>query len=71
MFHRLVFLPIAASTTAIAAFQEREAGATAGHPTAGASNYTPKHGENYKAADDNSDYDRPSDQFVSQAPEVR
>ena len=61
MLHWFVFLPCTGVPTAVAAFQEREAATTAGHSTAGASNYTPEYGEDDEAADDDHDYDGPSE----------
>lgn len=60
MFVRSVFLAIAASPTTITAFEKREAGTTAGHATAGATDYTPEDRENDEGNNDYGDYDRPS-----------
>jgi hypothetical protein len=66
MLHRFVLLPCTGVPTAVAAFQKRETGTTAGHATAGASNYTPEYREDDEATDDDYDYDRPS-KIVSKA----
>lgn len=61
MLHRFVLLSCTGVPTAVAAFQERETSTTARHATAGASNYTPEYGEDDEAADDDHDYDGPSE----------
>jgi hypothetical protein len=52
-------LSIAASTTAITALKEREAGAAAGHAAARAADYAPEDREDNESADDNCDDDGP------------
>jgi hypothetical protein len=61
VLHWFVFLPCTGVPTAVAAFQERETATTARHATACASNYTPEDGEDDEAADDDHDYDGPSE----------
>jgi hypothetical protein len=60
MLHRFVLFPCTGVPTAVAAFQERETATTAGHATAGASNYTPEDREDDETADDDHDDDGPS-----------
>jgi hypothetical protein len=59
MFVWLVLTPITASSTAIAAGEEGETGAAAGHAAACAADYAPENGEHDEPTDDDRNNDGP------------